>query len=224
MPRMLSSEIFLISFVVSLWLLSVIICLKRYSLFICHHKRDVPFYDASLINVKLNLTGESSASQDLKNTSQMIQHTSSSKSIVRPTSPTPNHTKSSCICDIEEKGGGPGGGSNPAIHWNAVNNSSSPTICAKCNLLKTSMSTNLYSFNKPFVIDKGRKSFSNGNFYKNYYANYQSGGPYSNLMKNRYHLDFSNDYFYNGVMYPNQSRTTSSLMSKVIRKLSIIPK
>jgi hypothetical protein len=242
MPRMLSSEIFLISFVVSLWLLSVLICLKRYSLFICHHKRDVPFYDASLINVKLNLS-ESPTTPDVPKTptSNQIHHVSSSKSGIRPVSPTPNQMHNSCTCgEVDDKGGGGtnGGGGNGSMNgagsgsnnnWNSpVNNQNSnnysfSNICTKCNLMKQSMSTNLYYYNRPYLINKAQKSFSNGNFYKQYYANYQVGGPHTTLTKNRYHLDFSNDYFYsNGVMYPNPSRTSSSLMSKVIFLIFII--
>ena len=58
MPRLLTSEIFLIIFVISLWLISIIVCLKRYSLFICFHKRDVPFYNSSLINVSAKIGSE----------------------------------------------------------------------------------------------------------------------------------------------------------------------
>ncbi|RNA27250.1 hypothetical protein BpHYR1_030260 [Brachionus plicatilis] len=58
MPRLLTSELFLIAFVISLWLISIIVCLKRYSLFICFHKRDVPFYNSSLINVSTKLSTE----------------------------------------------------------------------------------------------------------------------------------------------------------------------
>lgn len=51
---LMASEFFLICVVISLWLISVFVCLRRYSLFICFHKNDVPFYDASLLNVKLH--------------------------------------------------------------------------------------------------------------------------------------------------------------------------
>lgn len=70
MPRLLTSEIFLILFVISLWLISIIICLRRYSLFICFHKRDVPFYNASLINVSTKLEVEGSSSSSNHNASR----------------------------------------------------------------------------------------------------------------------------------------------------------
>lgn len=63
MPRLLTSEIFLIIFVISLWLISIIVCLKRYSLFICFHKRDVPFYNSSLINVSAKIDSEKHSSR-----------------------------------------------------------------------------------------------------------------------------------------------------------------
>lgn len=55
MPILQTSEIFLIILVISLWLLSVLLLLHRYSLFLCFHKRDVPFYNVSLIDDKPEL-------------------------------------------------------------------------------------------------------------------------------------------------------------------------
>lgn len=53
MPILQSSEVFLILLVISLWLLSILLCLRRYSVFLCFHKRDVPFYNVNLINEKI---------------------------------------------------------------------------------------------------------------------------------------------------------------------------
>lgn len=50
MPQLQPSEIFIISLVIGLWLISILVCLRRYSLFLCFHKRDVPFYNINLIN------------------------------------------------------------------------------------------------------------------------------------------------------------------------------
>ena len=40
--------------VIFLWLLSVFVCFRRYSLVLCYHKSDVPFYNANLINVGIH--------------------------------------------------------------------------------------------------------------------------------------------------------------------------
>ena len=222
---MLSSEIFLITFVLSLWLISVLICLKRYSLFICFHKRDVPFYDASLINVKLDM-GETSPNPETP-TKNSMHHMSSSKSgILRPLSPTHNQTHNSCMCDAEEQvgGGGSSGGGGGGMLVNQTSSASTFTamqngqICNKCNLMKQSMSTNLYYFTRPNCRSNAinQKSVSTSNFYKSNYTSNIIGpaGMHNNFMKNRYNLDFSNEFYSNGVIYPHRSRTNSSILSK----------
>lgn len=72
MPHLLTSEVLLIAFVISLWLISIIICLKRYSLFICFHKRDVPFYNSSLINVSTKITSDKYSSRPHSPSSHLL--------------------------------------------------------------------------------------------------------------------------------------------------------
>lgn len=54
--RLQISEIFLILFVISLWFISIVFCVRRSSLVLCFHKRDVPFYDSSKEKKKSNLS------------------------------------------------------------------------------------------------------------------------------------------------------------------------
>lgn len=92
MPRLLNSEIFLIILVISLWLISVFVCLRRYSLFICFHKRDVPFYNSNLINIDLNKINISHHNQPPQLESRPIS----------PISPVHIHNKASLIFSINE--------------------------------------------------------------------------------------------------------------------------
>lgn len=92
MPRLLNSEIFLIILVISLWLISVFVCLRRYSLFICFHKRDVPFYNSNLINIDLNKINISHHTQLPQLESRPIS----------PISPVHIHNKASLIFSINE--------------------------------------------------------------------------------------------------------------------------
>ena len=36
-------EILLIILVMSIWIVSMLICFKHYSLYVCYHKKDLPF-------------------------------------------------------------------------------------------------------------------------------------------------------------------------------------
>lgn len=90
MPTLQTSEVFLIILVISLWIISVLVCIRRYSLFLCFHKRDVPFYNASLIDEKQPPpTPPSNNQNNLVNVNLVNLNTNSSLSTQeRPMSPT----------------------------------------------------------------------------------------------------------------------------------------
>lgn len=95
------SEIFLILFVISLWLISIFICLRRYSLFLCFHKRDVPFYNASLINVSAKIGNDNASNiTNINNNPNNVSITNASickkLSTSRSNSPV---NRTSCMCN-----------------------------------------------------------------------------------------------------------------------------
>jgi hypothetical protein len=62
--RLYISEIFLILFIISLWLISIMCCVRRSSLVLCFHNRDVPFFDKDKFQVKKTSTSSLVESQN----------------------------------------------------------------------------------------------------------------------------------------------------------------
>lgn len=231
MPRLLTSEIFLIAFVISLWLISILVCLRRYSLFLCFHKRDVPFYNASLINVSTKIAAEESTLNSTRplspvnkyqsctwnnttNTDNEILLHSNSNSILNKsnTISTNNQTESLnnqfCLDSV-------------APSQLVIKNSN--YLCKNCNRFQNkrhrqhdcykSLSNCYFSYNQNQTnINKSSTQNSNfGSNNKRMKHKLRFGSAYSGYEE----LGCSsNDYFFsNGILYPNSSRHGSSLLN-----------
>ncbi|CAF0893695.1 unnamed protein product [Brachionus calyciflorus] len=206
MPRLLTSEIFLICFVISLWLISILVCLKRYSLFICFHKRDVPFYNSSLINVSTKIATEEYTNV---NNSRPLSPLSPSSHhhFYQSWNENEIHKERECsACSISPSTNAILNKSvTQATNFNTVL-THDQSICKKCYKHKSpsdykSLSNDYFNFkSNSCSIGKIHKNFS----FNSNHVHIQRSSKY----------DQNKFYYSNGIIYPIK-QNSSTLLSKV---------
>jgi len=102
MPKLLTSEIFLIIFVLSLWFLSVLICFKRFSLILNFNKSNAPYYNSNLVNVSARLSLHEKNEEALHHQQQQQQQQQLQQDLITNSSTTFNVCKCTSVNDVNE--------------------------------------------------------------------------------------------------------------------------
>ncbi len=158
--RLQFTEIILILFIISLWLISILFCMKRSSLVLCFYNRDTPFYDSGIYkcpakksNVSLNQSKSFNAS-----TNNFNSETKNSLT---------EHVNSTCNCNANKKFKS----SDLSFESNTTSNQISEqmtvidmkslkNVCSKCNKL-------LIKQQKTYSFSSHERSRSPSEFYQN---------------------------------------------------------
>lgn len=203
-PRLQISEIFLILFVISLWFISIVFCVRRSSLVLCFHKRDVPFYDSSLDKKKSNLSIVKSVTNS--NTNNLLDN----EQLCRCNNS--NHEiNNSLITSSNDQ--------TVIFMKSCDNNHEIESVCSNCN--KQILKNFSYTSNDNETQSKSTSdtfALTNNKYDKIGLQTSKSLHTNQNLrFSDTYNEIDSELYFSNGILYSTSQRTSSVLLNKALR-------